>query len=176
MRTTFQTLTVLISAVLFSSSSATFAGTVTTTDLPPGTSIVNIDGRADGAATFSNDVYQSYWYQPFENPAPPSLTLLPETYRFRVINPADAAALYPSLTAAQLGQVYTGWTYKSPWGTDYLVYNSSALTNPYESQLFDGAIAPGIPGNETFSSAQAAYDRIIANSCYTRFAPPRRDE
>jgi hypothetical protein len=166
--------TVLILAVFCALASPVFAGTVITTNLPPGTSIVNIDARADGSANYSGDSDQSYWYQP--TPTAPSVLLAPGTYRFRVIDPADAAALYPSLTAAQLNQIYTAWTYNSPWSEDYLAFNSTAIANSNEFQLFDGAITPGYPPSQTFGSATDAYNGTIADGYYNKIrpAPPGR--
>jgi hypothetical protein len=152
----------LIPAVSCVCASPLFAGSVITTNLPPGTSIVNIDATADRAATYSADANQPYWYRP--TPIAPSLTLAPETYRFQIVDPTDAAALCPSLTAAQLNQVYTAWTYNSPWSDDYFVFNSKAVLNPNEFQLFDGAIATGYPPVQTFSSPTDAYNGTIADS------------
>src|SRR5947209_19039298 len=87
------------------------AGTVITTNLPPGTEIVNIDATSDGAASYSPDTNQAYWYQPFTGSTFVSLTLQPGIYTFRIIDPSDAASMYPNLTTAQLNQIYTGWTY-----------------------------------------------------------------
>jgi len=42
---------------------AALGGTVITANLPANTAIVNIDARADGAASYNGD--QSLWYQPF---------------------------------------------------------------------------------------------------------------
>jgi hypothetical protein len=147
------------------------AGTVISTNLPSGVSIVNIDARADGAATFSGDSFQSFWFRP--TASAPSLTLQPGTYQFRIINPADTALLYPTLTSAQLNQIYTGWTFNSPWSENYFVFKSTAVTNTMEFQLFDGALAPGLV---TFPSAAAAYSATVANGYYNKIrpAPPGR--
>ena len=157
------------------SSAPALAGTVINTGLPSGTLIVNIDGRADGAGAWSGDGYQPYWQQPFANA--PSVTLAAGTYQFRVIDPGDAAAAYAGLSPSQLAQIYTGWTFNSPWTTNYMVFDSSALSNSAESQLFDGALAPGNPGQLTYGSAQDAYDAVVANGYYNliRPAPPGRD-
>ncbi len=151
------------------------AGTVINTGLPGGTTIVNIDARADGAGAWSGDGYQPYWQQPFANA--PSVTLAAGTYQFRVIDPGDAAAAYAGLSPSQLAQIYTGWTFNSPWTTNYMVFDSAALSNGSESQLFDGALAPGNPGQLTYGSAQDAYDAVVANGYYQliRPAPPGRD-
>ena len=143
------------------------AGTVITNNLPSGTTIVNIDARADGAGNYNGD--QSLWYQPTSTA--PSITLPAGTYRFRVINPTDAATLYPNLTSAQRSQIYTAWTYNSPWIEDYLVFKSSALNDPNEFQLFDGAPEP-----MSYSSADAAYNGAITSGYYNKIrqAPPGR--
>src|ERR1700743_2432208 len=75
------------------------AGTVITANLPAYTAIVNIDGRADGAASYNGD--QSLWFQPFNTGSTLlEYTIQPGTYVFRAINPADAAKLFPALTQA----------------------------------------------------------------------------
>jgi hypothetical protein len=147
------------------------AGTVITTNLPSGTTIVNIDSRADGAGAFSSDSAQSFWYQP--TPTAPSVTLLAGTYRFRIIDPSDAATLYPNLTSSQRNQIYTGWTFNSPWSENYLVFKSSALNDPNEFQLFDAALDPA---GTVYGSAAAAYSGTIANGYYNKIrpAPPGR--
>lgn len=145
------------------------AGTVINTNLPVGTSIVNIDARADGAGSFNGD--QSLWFQP--TPTAPSVTLPAGTYRFRIINPSDAATLYPNLTSTQRNQIYSGWTFNSPWVENYFVFKSSALSDPSEFQLFDGALDPA---GTSYSSADAAYSGTIANGYYNKIrpAPPGR--
>lgn len=151
---------------------AAHAGTVITTNLPTSTAILNIDARSDGAAAFSQpNPPQAYWYQP--TATAPSITLAAGTYTFRIINPTDAASLYSRLTNAQLSQIYTGWTYNSPWIENYMVFRSTALLNPNESQIFDGALAPGV---DPYGSAQAAYDATVANGYYNKIrpAPPGR--
>ena len=152
----------------------THAGSVITTNVPAGTEIVNINAQADGIATYTGDTYQSYFYQPTSTA--PSITVPAGTYSFRVIDPADAGTAYPGLTAAQRGQLYTAWTYNSPWTEDFLAFASTALTNTSEHQLFDGALPPGIPNDQTFGSAQGAYDGTVADGYYNkiRLAPPGR--
>ncbi len=59
-----------------------------------------------------------------------------------MVNPADSAALYPSLTASQLSTIDTAWSYNSPFITSYLVFDVSAATNPAQSQLLAGAVSP----------------------------------
>jgi PEP-CTERM motif len=145
------------------------AGSVITTDLPANTAIVNINAATDGAASWCCG--QTLWYQPFSTGLLPTYTVQPGTYEFRVVNPSDAAALYPSLTAGDLSQIYTAWTYNSPWITNYLAYDSSAITNSSIPQLFYGA-----PSSTGYGSASAAYsaalsdgsyDEIYAGSCCT---------
>ena len=152
----------------------THAGSVITTNLPAGTEIVNVNARADGIATYSGDTDQSFFYQPTSTA--PSIMVPAGTYRFRIIDPADATAAYPSLTAAQQGQLYTAWTYNSPWTEDYLAFDSGALTNTSESQLFDGALPPGVPNDQTFGSALAAYNGTVSDGYYNKIrpAPPGR--
>ena len=52
-----------------------------------------------------------------------------------------------------------------------LAFSSTALANPSESQLFDGALAPGDPTANTFGSPQAAYDGTVANGYYNKIRP-----
>jgi hypothetical protein len=145
------------------------AGSVINTNLPAGTTIVNIDGTADGAASYSGPG-QEYWYQPFNGA---QVNFQPGTYQFRVIDPADATALYPNLTTGQLNQIYTGWTFNSPWSENYFAFDISAKTNSSETQLFDGALDPAF---DVYGSAQAAYDATVANGYYDKIrpAPPGR--
>jgi hypothetical protein len=148
------------------------AGTVINTNLPPGTTIVNIDARADGAAAWSGpNPPQPFWHQPIGGV---ELTLQPGTYQFRVVSAGDAAVLFPNLTSAQLTQIYTAWTYNSPWLTNYMVFNITARLNPNESQIFDGGDVPG--GTPIYGSAQSAYDGIVASGYHDniRPAPPGR--
>ena len=139
------------------------AGTVITNNLPPGTAIVNIDARVDGAAGFNGD--QSLWYRPFNVSGGPLLQLPVSSgdYTFRVIDPADAAALYPNLTSAQTNQIFTGWTYNSPWIENYLVFDISASTNASVPQLFDGD-----PEWPPFSNAQDVYNASVAHGTYNQ--------
>src|SRR5579871_1333287 len=93
-------ISITLAGVLFQAKS----GTVITANLPADTAIVNIDARADGAAAFNGD--QSLWYQPFNTSS--SLleyTVQPGTYAFRVVNPSDAAAMFPSLSSGQTSQI-----------------------------------------------------------------------
>jgi hypothetical protein len=117
-----------------------FAGTVITNNLPANTAIINIDSLADGAAAFNDD--QSLWYHPYtEGGSLLAYSIEPGTYTFRIVNPADAMTLFPSLTSAQANQIYTAWTYNSPWITDYLVFDGAAATNYAIPQLLDGAFS-----------------------------------
>jgi hypothetical protein len=144
-------------AVLFQS----HAGTVITTNLPANTAIVNIDGRADGSASF--DGGQTHWFQPFNTGGTLlQYTVQPGTYSFWPINPADAAARFPALTGAQTNQIYTAWTYNSPWILDYLVFDSSAATNASVPQLFDGAQDIG------YANAIAAYTNAFLRGTYNQ--------
>ncbi len=160
--------------LLLSHASHLRAGSAINSNLPAGTVIVNIDATADGIVTYSGDADQSFFYQP--TATAPSVTLQAGTYTFRIVDPADAATLFPSLTPAQQAEIYTGWTYNSPWTEDYLAFNSSAIANANQSQLFDGALPPGTPNDQTFGSAQAAYDGTIADGYYNKIrpAPPGR--
>jgi hypothetical protein len=140
------------------------AGTVITTGLPAKTAIINISGSADGAANY--DPTQTYWFSPFEAGGTPlQYSLQPGTYAFQIVNPIDAASLFPALSSAELSQVYTAWTYNSPWVTDYLAFDISALTDSSEHQLFTGAVVPmaDYPG---FSSAAAAYNAAKAGGYF----------
>ena len=137
------------------------AGTVITANLPANTAIINIDGRADGAANF--DGGQSHWFQPFNTGSTLlEYTVQAGTYGFRVINPADAAARFPALTLAQTNQIYTAWTYNSPWILDYLVFDGSAATNASVPQLFDGAQDIG------YGNAAAAYTNSFVRGTYNQ--------
>jgi hypothetical protein len=144
-----------IAGVLLRSS----AGTVITTNLPANTAIVNIDGRADGAASF--DGGQSHWFHPF-GATVPQITVPAGTYSFWPINPAAAAARFPTLTSGQTNQIYTAWTYNSPWILDYLVFDASALTNFSVPQFFDGAQDVG------YGNAIAAYTNAFLRGTYNQ--------
>ena len=139
------------------------AGDIINSNLPTGTTIVNISGTADGAA--GNDPGGGRFSQPFT--ADVSLSVSPGTYSFSIVDPADAAQEFPALTAAQLGSIQTAWTFNSPWTTDYVVFDSSALSDSNEIQLFDGASNTANAAN-TYGSAQAAYDAAVAGG-YTNF-------
>jgi hypothetical protein len=106
------------------------AGTIIDTNLPANDIIVNINAQADGAALY-NGVNQNLWYQPFNiGGSLLEVTLQPGTYSFRVIDQTDAASMFPSLTSGQVNEIGVGgWTFNSPWSTDYIVFDSSAATN-----------------------------------------------
>jgi hypothetical protein len=152
-------------AVAILSASSGLGGTIINTNLPAGDIIVDIGGTADGAAGF--DGPQDHWFQPFNISGQLlEVTLQPGTYSFRVLNQTDAASLFPLLTGTQLAEVGGGaWTFNSPWTTDYMVFDSSAVTDKNEPQLFSGAINAG---GATFSSAAAAYSAAIAGGYYNK--------
>jgi hypothetical protein len=174
-QTDFRAATLTPLAVLFSIAAiapALYGGTVITAGLPENTAIINISGTQDGAATYNGD--QSLWYQPFNTGGVSNLleyTLQPGVYGFRIIDPADAAQLYPTLTSNQLGEIYTGWTYNSPWVTDYLIFDSSAATNTSEAQLLDGAFSNTNGTWQTYGSADAAYSAEISDGLYDLIRP-----
>jgi len=158
--------------------SPALAGTVITANLPPDTAIVNIDATQDGAATFNGD--QSLWYHPFSTGGAAQLleyTVQPGSYNFRVIDPADAAQLFPALTAGQTNQIFTAWTYNAPWVTDYLVYDGAAAVNTSIPQLFDGAFSNTNGTWQLFGNAAAAYNAAISEGLYDliRTGPTGRD-
>jgi hypothetical protein len=139
------------------------AGTIITANLPANTEIVNIDGRADGAAAFNAS--QSLWFHPFNvGNSLLEFTVQPGTYQFRVVNPTDAAALFPSLTAPQLATVNTAWTFNSPFITDYLVFDVAAATNTALSQILAGSISPSAGSG----SAAAAYALAKTNGFFNQ--------
>ena len=145
-----------------------FSGTVITTNLPSNTAIVNISGTEDGAAVYTG-ANAPLWYQPFFTGGAARLleyTVQPGTYGFRILNPTDAAQLFPALTMAQSSQIFTGWTYNSPWATDYLVFDSAATTNSSLPQLFDGAFSNTNGTWYTYGSAASAYNAAIAGGFY----------
>ena len=145
-------------AVVLFPSGAVFAGSVISTGLPADTAIINISGTADGAALYDPTNFQTYWFSPFNTGGTLlEYTVQPGRYAFRIVNATDAASLYPTLTSAQLSQIYTAWTYNSPWATDYLAFDSTAATNSSEYQLFAGAVTPvaDYPG---FADANTAYN------------------
>lgn len=132
------------------------AGTIIT-NLPDAAAIVNIDARVDG----SDLLNQALWRSPFSTAGVGQLLRLnvtPGMYQFRVIDPIDAKALFPSLTPTETNQIFTAWTYNSPWVTDYLVFDSAAATNNTIYQLFDGAF-----GVRAFGNASDAYHGVISD-------------
>lgn len=162
----------LLAACAVFVNSGVFAGSVLTNGLPAGDAIVNINARLDGAAAANGD--QSLWYRPFNATNGPllQLTVVPGTYAFRVINPADAAAMFPLLTPAQTNQMYAAWTYNNPWILNYLVFDGRAATNASVPQLFDGD-----PEWPPFSNPNDAYHASILHGTYDviRAGPQGRD-
>jgi hypothetical protein len=149
------TLSAFVFLLAFSSRFA-FAGTIIT-NLTDGAAIVNIDARVDGSDLIS----QALWRSPFSTGGPSQLLRLnvtPGMYQFVIIDPTDAKALFPSLTSIETNQIFTAWTYNSPWITDYLVFDSAAATNNTIYQLFDGAF-----GVRSFNNASNAYHGMIAD-------------
>ncbi len=138
------------------------AGTVITAGLPSNVEIVNINAQQDGAANYNGgNSGQALWYSPFGTGPNGllSIPVSPGTYTFRIIDPADAALAYPSLTSEQLSTLYTAWTYNSPYSSQFFVFDLSAATNPSVPQLFDGAGAPA--GTPAFFDAQSAYNDAV---------------
>lgn len=160
---------IILGLVVVSVGVRSFAGTIITNNLPAGTIIVNINSTQDYAAAYDGD--KAHWYSPGSTLGPSQIlqyTFSPGNYTFRIVDPADAAQLFPTLTAAQTNQIYTGWTFNSPWLTTYNVFDSSATNNASEAQLFDGASGTNY-GNgsiRTFGGPQAAYDAAIADGSY----------
>jgi hypothetical protein len=144
-------------------SQSVFGGNVITTNLPAYTAIVNINAQQDGAQSF--DGGQDNWFHPFFTGGATSLlqyTIAPGSYTFQLTNPTVAAAEFPSLTAGQLGQIFTAWTFNSPWIEDYFVFDSAGATNFSVPQIFAGAIRPaGLNGGT--GSATEAFDFAVAN-------------
>jgi hypothetical protein len=138
------------------------AGNVINTNLPSGDVIIAVDGRADGAASFSGPG-QDYWYQPFNaNGTLLEYTFQPGTYTFRIIDSTDAATMFPALTATQLGEIGNGaWTYNSPWISQYMAWDVSAVNNPNEHQLLTGAV-----GANGYGNASEAYQAAIAGGFF----------
>ncbi len=162
----FNKLVILIGMVGFLSPA--YAGTVITVNLPSNTAIVNINAMQDGAAAYSG-VNAALWYQPFFTGGATQLleyTVQPGTYSIRVINPADAVALYPSLNSTQTNQIFTGWTFNSPWVTDYLVFDSSASMSNTVPQLFDGAFSNTNGTWYYYASAAAAYGAAVTGGFF----------
>lgn len=179
MKTRYSTIAALLIAWTLS---PVRAGSVVTANLPAGDAIIEINGTTDGAAVFGGSTPpgvigagQDDWYQPFNTMGTLlEYTVQPGTYRFRIINQADAAAMFPSLTSSQLSGIGGGaWTYNTPWGTDYTVFDSSATNNPNEHQLFTGAVTPGAPVSGStgwdgagYANAADAYSAAILGGYY----------
>lgn len=151
-------------AAIIAAAPCGFAGTIITTNLPSNDTIVDINAMQDGAAAYSG-TNQNLWYQPFDTKGNLlEVTLEPGTYTFRVIDETDAASMFPSLTGAQLAEIGGGgWTFNTPWSTDYMVFDSSAASNANEPQLFSGSINQA---SATFGSAAAAYAAAISGGYY----------
>jgi hypothetical protein len=145
-----------------------FAGTIITANLPADMAIINISATQDGSVSCNGD--QSLWYQPFNTGGTLlEYTIQPGTYSFRVINPADAAQMFPSLTTGETNEIYTGWTFNSPWTTDYLVFDSTATNNNSIPQLFDGAFSNtngSAAGWQFFGNPTDAYNAAISQGFY----------
>jgi PEP-CTERM motif len=140
------------------------AGYVITQNLPTNDVIIGVDGRADGGAGYEGPG-QNDWYQPF-NTAGNLLeyTFQPGTYTFRVIDSTDASAMFPKLTSTQLGEIGDGaWTYNTPWVTQYIAWDVSALNNPQEHQLFTGSVDSTAT---YYGSAGAAYQAAITGGYF----------
>jgi hypothetical protein len=62
-----------------------------------------------------------------------------------------------------LGQIFTAWTYNSPWITDYFVFNAAGAANPAVPDIFAGAIRPaGLAGGT--GSATEAFNLAVNNN------------
>lgn len=156
---------VLLAASFCGGAGSAFAGTIITTNLPSGAAIINVAGTADGAANYSGSNADA-WYQPF-NTSNNLLqyTFQPGTYTFRIVDQADAASMFPSLTPSQLSQIGGAWTYNSPWATDYLAFDISAVANASQKQLFTGAVTDNGFG---YGSPSQAYQRAITFGYYNQ--------
>jgi hypothetical protein len=136
------------------------SGKVITTNLPAGMAIINISGSQDGAQHAATGGANLLCDQPFSTLNQLlEYTVQPGTYTLRVIDPADALALFPNLTTGQQSSMFTAWTYNSPWITSVLAFDSSAVSNSSETQLF--SVAEGGPG--TTGPASAYADAINGN-------------
>jgi hypothetical protein len=145
------------------------AGTVITNNLPANTAIININATQDGISYRNAD--QSLWYHPFYTGSATQLlkyTVCPGVYSFRIVNPADAARLFPALTTSQTNQIFTAWTWNSPWATDYFVFGSAAETNSTLPQLFDGGWTNVNVTGPFYANAAAAYAGAITNGTYNK--------
>jgi hypothetical protein len=154
--------TSLVFAIAALMSRLTLAGTVIT-NLPGNAAIINIDARQDGALSY--DGGQDNWYHPFFTGGATSLlqyAISPGTYTFQLTNPTLAATQFPTLTSGQLAQVFTAWTFNSPWITDYFVFGSTGATDFSVPQIFAGAIRPANLGGGT-GSATEAFNFAVTN-------------
>jgi len=157
----------LCASALFLSSLAV-SGTIISTNLPTDTLIVNIDARADGVGNY--DAGQDKWWDPYASG--PVVALPAGIYSFQVINPSDAAATFPFLTSAQLNQIYTAWTYNSPWITDWMAWNTATISS-HASQVISGGTVSRIPNYSTypgwngggFNNATFAYSALTTSGC-----------
>jgi hypothetical protein len=172
-------------AVVMLTANRTLAGSVITSNLPANVAaIVNIDARQDGAASF--DGGQDNWFHPFFTGGATNLlqyTIAPGFYTFQLTNPTLAATQYPALAGGQLGQMFTAWTYNSPWITDYFVFDSAGASNFSVPQIFAGAIRPnGLAGGtgsatEAFNFATTNhFDDIIVKQPGGRFTGARASQ
>ncbi|HEV2318384.1 MAG TPA: hypothetical protein VGV18_01440 [Verrucomicrobiae bacterium] len=135
---------------------------------------MNIDARADGANGYNGD--QSFWYEPFNTSGSLlTYTVSAGVYGFRVVNPTDAAQLFPTLTTAQTNEIYTAWTFNSPWIEDYMVFGSAAANNNSISQIFDGAYTNVYGGGPFYPDAASAYNAVIQNGSYDEIRTGGRD-
>jgi len=154
----------IIGTVLFGIASVLLhanGGMVITNNLPANTAIINIDARADGAAGY--DGGQTHWFKPFNIGGPLlQYTVQAGTYAFWPINRADASARFPALTTQQTNEIYTAWTYNSPWILDYLVFDGSAATNASVPQLFDGS------QDISYGNPLAAYTNAFLRGTYNQ--------
>lgn len=145
------------------------AGTVITNNLPANTAIVNINAKQDGITSFGPG--QALCYRPFYTGGSTQLlkyAVSPGRYSFRIVNPTDAVQLFPALTPEQTNQIFTAWTFNSPWVTGYLVFGSAAETNFSLPQLFDGACTNLGGSGPYYPSADSAYAAAFTNASYNK--------
>lgn len=149
--------------------SASYCGVITT-DLPANTAIVNVDASVYGAGPSDGD--KAVWTGPFHLGGGSLLEYtIPATgtYDLRVIDPADASALYPTLTAPDLSSIYTSWSYNSPFLTNYLVFDAATVAqNANAGELLYGARTPPSLDSSVFS-ASTAYADAISGGWYDTF-------
>jgi uncharacterized protein (TIGR03437 family) len=150
-----------------------FSGTVITTNLPTGMAIVNISaasGNTAGANGAKPAAGNLAWDDPYNTLGQLlEYTVQPGTYTMRVIDPADAASIFPSLTQNQLNGMWTAWNSSingNNYVTSYLAFDSSAASNSTQTQLFSGA--DNGPGTADPASAYAdAANGYTANNVFT---------